>query len=50
MDMFPFPMESAGGAAAVGKQKKPMAAAEGKNRRVLGDIGNVVDVRGVIEG
>ena len=49
MDMYPLIMESAVGAAALGKQK-PMAAAEGKNRRALGDIGNLVDARGAIEG
>ncbi|XXG50629.1 hypothetical protein AAC387_Pa02g4600 [Persea americana] len=43
------PQQNRGGAAALGKQK-PMAAAEGKNRRALGDIGNLVDARGAIEG
>lgn len=41
-------MKYVGGAAAVGN-KKPTAAAEAKNRRALGDIGNLVNVR-VLEG
>eukprot|EP00268_Persea_americana_P039767 TRINITY_DN39402_c1_g1_i1.p1 TRINITY_DN39402_c1_g1~~TRINITY_DN39402_c1_g1_i1.p1 ORF type:complete len:446 (+),score=112.40 TRINITY_DN39402_c1_g1_i1:271-1608(+) len=42
------PNQNRGGAAAVGN-KKPTAAAEAKNRRALGDIGNLVNVR-VLEG
>ncbi|XP_058079434.1 G2/mitotic-specific cyclin S13-7-like [Magnolia sinica] len=43
------PQQQRGGAAAVGKQKA--VPADGNNRRALGDIGNLVNVRGTaIEG
>ena len=35
--------------ALVNKQKKN-AAADGRSRRALGDIGNMVNVRGVVDG
>ncbi|XP_022742530.1 G2/mitotic-specific cyclin S13-7-like [Durio zibethinus] len=36
--------------AAVNKQTKKNAAGDGKSRRALGDIGNLVNVRGVVDG
>ncbi|XP_058107392.1 G2/mitotic-specific cyclin S13-7-like [Magnolia sinica] len=43
------PQQPRGGPAALGVKQKPVAG-EGNNRKALGDIGNLVNVRGGVEG